>query len=236
MDSTINYTFDEGNIDEVQMDVAESIYIPTPKPLALKDFERFWKSTNPELNTSISHMYGEPTGGTLYKIWFLINKICRVREDDVFLDWGMGAGKMIISKLFFSPYNNISSVGFEVDPHAFGIAKRNIQRMAVTDNKIFCGDSSEKTSLFWEALGCSIVMQYDGGTSPFISEYHQKLMHALFNARTIRAVFSTKMNRSLFVTYFQDREDIMRKWKVHQLGGLSFGKSSYKGYLWTLKA
>ena len=51
MDSTINSTFDEGN-DEVQMDVAEPIYIPTPKPLALKDFERFWKSTNPELNTT----------------------------------------------------------------------------------------------------------------------------------------------------------------------------------------
>ena len=66
-------------------------------------------------------MYGEPTVGTLYKIWFLINKICRIREDDVFLDWGMGAGKMIISKLFFSPYNNISSVGFEVDPHTYGI-------------------------------------------------------------------------------------------------------------------
>jgi hypothetical protein len=226
---------DDDNINVVQMNIAEPIYIPVPKPKLLKEFEFFWNSTNPQLNTSSRHMYGEATGGTLYKIWRLIHKLCIIRENDVLLDWGMGAGKIIISKMFFSPHN-IASVGVEVDPHTFGIAKRNIHKMAVTNNKIYCDDSSEKPSRFWEGLGCSIVIQYDGGTSSFVSAYHYKLMHALFNARTVRAVFSTKMNRSLFMTYFEDREDILRKWKVHQVGGLSFGRSFFKGYLWTLKA
>jgi hypothetical protein len=222
----------------VEIDVIEvvNIRIPVPKPPNLLAFEQFWTSTNPRLNTSNGHMYGEPTGGTLYKIWTLINQVYQPSEEnDVLLDWGMGAGKMILSKTYLSNVPNMHAIGIEQDKHTCSIAHRNISNSTITNTRIFHGDSSTLSIQKWEELRCSIVVQYDGGPSPYYEEYHRRLMQSLFGTTTVNVVFSTKMNQALFRTYFEDTPHMLQRWTLYQMERLSFGGSHFRGNLWVRK-
>jgi hypothetical protein len=105
--------------------------LPYPIPESIRTLERFWRTTNAELTTSGRHMYGEPTCGTIYKIWECINTYVKPQPADVLLDWGMGAGKMLISKSLFSTVPTMSAVGVEVDTDTFAIAQRNISRQGI---------------------------------------------------------------------------------------------------------
>ena len=105
--------------------------LPHPIPGNIRTLERFWRTTNAELTTSGRHMYGEPTCGTIYKIWECINTYVKPQPADVLLDWGMGAGKMLISKSLFSTVPTMSAVGVEVDTDTFAIAQRNISRQGI---------------------------------------------------------------------------------------------------------
>ena len=67
----------------------------------------------------------------------------------------------------------------------------------------------------------TIMMQYDGGTNPLINglnEEHKCIMEYIFTTNSIRCVFSTKLNESLFVDYFDDNEQVdLSNWKVRTL-------------------
>ena len=217
---------------EIEVEQVDNILIPRPKPTNLSEFERIWKTTNPQINTSLgNHMYGEPTTGSLYKIWTLIQSVCSLNANDVLLDWGMGAGKILISKTYLSLYPNMRAIGVEKDQHVFNIGQRNINMLKLSSTRIFRRDSRYITTQEWEQFGCSIVLQYDGPNARF-EQYHKDIMTALIESRHVRIIFSTKMTYSLFLTYFEHRPEICNNWKVYQLNNLSFGGSSFKGNLW----
>ena len=216
------------------LSVELKISIPRPVPTSIVQFARFWRTTNPQLTTSSRHMYGEPTAFTLFKIWNAIQRVVVLVDTDVLLDWGMGAGKALISKRFLSGRPNIAAIGMEMDSAVYEIAKRNMWRADLTNTRSFHRESSTVTSAEWESFGASIVIQYDGGTSPDIEEYHECIMNALVSSRCVKCIFSTKMNAALFVYYFGP--EVRRDWTLYRLPHLSFGGSHFMGNLWVRKA
>jgi hypothetical protein len=224
----------EINVDTINtVDISQKIPIPTP--VSILKMVNFWKTTNPELTTSDRHMYGEPTGGTIYKIWQCINTYVKPHSNDVLLDWGMGAGKMLISKSLFATTPDMAAIGVEMDVDTFAVAKRNIKRSGVQNIRIFHRDSTTVTTDEWSNMGVSIVIQYDGGTSPDLEIYHQTIMTSLVNTECVRAIFSTKMNKSLFETYFHVRPLVYTQWSLYRIRALMYGRSRFMGHLWVRK-
>jgi hypothetical protein len=205
--------------------------IPRPTPNGIRELRRFWGTTNAQLTSSDRHMYGEPTAGTIYKIWMCINAYAKPRESDVLLDWGMGGGKMLISKQFFAALPDMGAVGIEMDAGVFAIAQANLGRFKLRNTRIMHRDSSTVTAVQWAAMRVSIVIQYDGGTSPDLEPYHRTIMRSLV-AGGVRVIFSTKMNRALFDTYFHDRPEVLLRWSLYRLPSLLYGTSRYMGHMW----
>jgi hypothetical protein len=189
--------------------------------------KHFWtQSETPGLTTSGKHAYGEPTAGTLGKIWTAIGVL---RPSDVLLDWGMGAGKMLLTRDFFTAPLQLRGIGVEVYPETYHKACRNRRGGTVAMTQMFLGDSSTVTS--WEPA--TIVMQYDGGTQPDMDPVHQIILTRLMQTSTVRVIFSTKMNHTLFLTYCMHGGIDPSTWSLKKLPRLSFGGSTFMGHLWT---
>ena len=75
--------------------------------------------------------YGEPTLGTMGRICSLISTelasqkkpLC---ENDIFLDWGCGAGKWLIFARDFLKMPGMIAVGIEAEPKIFEICRINL--------------------------------------------------------------------------------------------------------------
>jgi hypothetical protein len=207
------------------------LLIEKPKPRRITQLEVFWRKTLPELTVVTGHMYGEATAGSLWKLWKIIHAEVATTPDDIILDWGMGAAKMLLSKQYFAPFPNMCAIGVEIDVPTFTRAVRNVVHNGLARNMhLLRADSAMFRS--WEPA--TIVMQYDGGAQSFIEPYHQTIMTALFRTPTVRAVFSTKLNLALFHAYFDtgDHGVSTRHWRLVRIPGLCFGGSSFLGNLW----
>jgi hypothetical protein len=187
--------------------------------------KKYWtRSETPGLTMSGKHAYGEPTAGALGKIWAAIGVL---HPTDVFLDWGMGAGKMLLTRDFFTAPLQLRGIGIEVFPETYFKARRNRRGAPLTQMQL--ADSSHITS--WEPA--TIVMQYDGGTQPDMDPIHQIILTRLMKTRTVRIIFSTKMNHRLFLTYCAEGGLDPESWTMKKIPRLPFGGSTFMGHLWT---
>jgi hypothetical protein len=228
---------EENEEDDISDAIDASLYVPIPRPLSINQFQSFWKTTNPQLTASmlVPHAYGEATAGTLFKLWSILQIYVPLVATDVLLDWGAGAGKMLCSKFYFSPFPQMRAIGFEMDEQIYAGLKRNIDRLPVLGRQtltIAHRDSTTVTAEHWTALGVTIALQYDGGPQAHLEEYHKTIMTSLFHSPTVRCVFSTKMNLSLFMSYFDTDPVVRTSWRLVRVGGLLYGKSAFIGNLW----
>ena len=227
----IDMTVDESE-EEEEVTIPTTEYrrlLPTPLPLRIRQMKRQWRQTNPGLTTSARHAYGEATTESLWKIWDAIRLEIQVNPGDKFLDWGCGAGKMLMSKQYFSPYPHIASFGVEIDEHVFERVSRHIPLLGLTNVQLLRGDAADIQN--WDSV--TIVMQYDGGPQSHVEEPHRSIMQCLFRTASVRIVFSTKLDVGLFHTYFDRSVTVdVTDWRVVRVHGLSFGGSKFIGYLW----
>jgi hypothetical protein len=213
------------------------IKIPQPKPEALKQLASFWKGCSkvPLNTTDTPFAYGEPLDGTLYKLWYSLKTFVKPSSHDVLLDWGMGAGKMLISKHFLSDQPEMKSVGVEISNVIYERAKINIKKAGMENVNGLNLDSATLSTDDWEKQKVSIVVQYDGPATKYLQENHRSVIVNLLRSKYVRAIFSTKMNPSLFCdydhTHFADTL-FGKVWKFVCLKNLKFGNSTYQGYLW----
>jgi hypothetical protein len=164
---------------------------------------------------------------SLWKIWDAIQKNVILTDQDVLLDWGCDTGILLASKQFFSPFPHIRSIGVEKRHDVFEYSMQNLRSLGTTNTQIIHADSSTVQS--WDPA--TIVLHYDGGSRMQNSMY-RTIMSTLFRTKTVRVVFTLRLNIALFRSYFDDSEDI-HKWRVVRLYGLTFHKSKRRvGYLW----
>lgn len=232
---------DDDDQDERKQDVESTVvdvtnytqYIPRPKPTSIDVLERFWRSTNPGLTVADTHAYGEATAGSLWKIWQAIESHVTTTPFDVILDWGMGAGKMVLAKQLLTRHPSMLCIGIEISRSTYEKAISNLNTFRLTHmlQNIITLHGDSRTFTNWAPV--TIAMQYDGGTQPDVVPYHYDIMHALFRTATVRIVFSTKLNDRLFHLYFDDSETVRPSdWRLVRIHGLSFGQSSFIGNLW----
>lgn len=235
----------------------QRLVIPRPRPIPLKRLEAFWRTTRPELTTCGQWAWGEPSAGSLWKIWKCLRAHVDLSpEEEVLLDWGAGAGKMLASSLFFFPVKSI--VGMECTEHTFEVAMRNLSALDMDTSHLKNANAASVSS--WD--GVTIAMQYDAGPQPDIDPVHMHIMTSLLLTPSVKAVFSTRMNPSLFKLYFVDPEPIefdldwvrsrqekgegltlesafrrhlvdWKSWRcVRIVPGLNFGGSRFIGHWW----
>lgn len=232
---------DDDDRDELKHDVGSTVVgvtnytqcIPKPKPTSIDVLERFWRSTNPGLTLADKHAYGEATAGSLWKIWQAIESHITTTPFDVILDWGMGAGKMVLAKQVLAQHPSMLCIGIEISRSTYEKAISNITTFRLTRvlQNIITLHGDSRTFINWAPV--TIAMQYDGGTQPDVVPYHYDIMNALFSTATVRVVFSTKLNERLFHLYFDESEAVRpRDWRLVRIHGLSFGHSSFIGNLW----
>jgi hypothetical protein len=201
--------------------------LPRPPPDSIRNLQNAWNRTIPGLTTSERHAYGEATSGSLWKIWDAITSEVQLTSQDVLVDWGCGAGKMLLSKQYFSPFPQMTARGFEIDKAVYAKAIQNLSLLEIENTEVRLADSVSVQS--WAPA--TIVMQYDGGPQSHIMEEHRTIMTTIFGSPTIRVVFSTKLTEGLFRSYFATPRQL-NAWRVVRIRGLSFGGSKFIGYLW----
>ena len=199
------------------------------RPELIRAMESLWrKSADYGLLSSEEHMYGEATAGSLDKIWQAIARFVRTDQRDRLLDWGAGAGKMLISRHFFAPYPDISALGVEKDRSVYNALVRN--RTKFNDPMtVIHGDSTLQTS--WE--GATLAIQYDGPRQAHMEDYHRVIMTKLMTTASLKCLLSTKMCPRLFLDYATLHGEVdVSDWVCVRISGLNFGGSSYKGHLY----
>jgi hypothetical protein len=179
------------------------------------------------------HAYGEGTAPTLWKIWKVIGDYVFLRRTDVVGDWGAGAGKMLFSKQFFCTLPDMCAIGFEIHRPTYDRAVLNKKMLGekLTNTQIVCDNSS--TMVHWNPV--SIMLAYDGSTVNFLDDEHFSIMKAIFRTATMRCVFSTKLNMSLFLDYFDrptERIVDITDWRLITMTGMKWEGSKYIGNLW----
>ncbi len=202
------------------------------------NFQRFWRprADTVGLVSSENHAWGEGNPATLAYIWDMIQTYVVLTPSDVIVDWGVGAGKFLLSYFFLCKNRpiGVKLLGIEKSLEAFNVCVRNVRRFhsvvegAPYQINLHYGDSTSVKR--WEPV--TVVVNYDGGVQSHVEEYHYILMRNCFQSESVRAIFSTKMNRTLFNIYFKD-EPTYSTWVCHTSAQpLKFGKSSFTGYLW----
>jgi hypothetical protein len=176
-------------------------------------------------------MYGEATSGSLWKIWGALTRFVGIRPDDIVVDWGWGWSDALFQAVFL-PLPNIRAIGVELDKSSFEKAEQNLASLGeeLKNTNLIHTDST--TFHHWDPV--TIAIQYDGPANPYLQEYHRTIMTNLFETPTIRAVFSTKLNLSTFIDYFDNADTVvvLEDWRLMKLTGLNFGVCSYLGNLW----
>lgn len=202
-------------------------------------FDAAWRA-HADLRTRLvppgRHMYGHGTSATLDRMWTAINHWARPQPHDVVVDWGMGFGKMLLSTEFYCHHGQqVRKLGIEIDPERYAVGLAMVERFReaglVHHIETRCHDAAQVTTAEWGQMGATIVIQYDGPTSPYVVEYHQTVMQNLFAAQTVRCVFSTKLDTHLFRAYFGDTE-VARRWRHITVPDMSWGNCSYRGHVW----
>jgi len=222
------------------------VLLAHPNP-QLRKYQDVWRkmpgfSLMPSTQT---HMYGELTMGSVWKIWFLIGLYANLTADDQMFDYGAGRGMWVFAAFFFAPlqFRNMNVLGAEMDYDAWTYFTQNKEFFL----KHFAGVPLPNiTQLFGDSKNVStwgkytILVQYDGPTVAksrlhSLPLYWVTIMRVLFTQPHIKVIFSTKMDQACFDYLFvEDGCEVVAfgKWSLVRVTGLNMQGACYTGHLW----
>jgi hypothetical protein len=178
-------------------------------------------------------MYGTGTSSTMFIVIAAIEAHIQLTKKDMFLDIGTGEGKPAHCIQFFCSVPDLRVIGYEDDPSTFARSKEILAKHPLKNVSFKFGDTSEVKSF----AGVTIAYGYDGHPINFVEcprqradPPHKTIMLRLFRTKSVRCVFSTKLNQRMFLYYFVDEKDyktISANWTLVQIPALSFGMVGY---------
>ena len=191
----------------------------------IRRFEKFWrKNSNPHTYSEDS-MFGEPTAGTLSKITQAIVRHVGITKADKFGDWGAGQAKFFYGLNYFSPLRDLNCFGVEKDDKVWDNLQAILQKQPLP-NAEWLHEKSENVT---DWRGVTIVYNYDGPTKNDVELYHKQIMLNLFRLKTLKCLFSTKLDAQTFKYTFEDEGDfnaIKQQWALVRIPRLLFGIGS----------
>jgi hypothetical protein len=188
-------------------------------------FDSYWSRCSSKLIVAGKHAYGELSAGTAAKIWDAVHTHIGIKSTDYALDHGCGQGKFLHSRNFFCPIRDLKLVGMEKNYTIYKTSVSILIDHPLEKAELKFGDSAEEKD--WSPV--TIAYGYEGGPPQDLHVDHKTIMLALLRTATLRALFSTKMNLSLFLDYIDqeaDGRDIAKKWVLVKMPQLRFGNNS----------
>lgn len=187
-----------------------------------KNFDSYWKGCSIDLIVAGRDAYAELSAGTAAKIWDAVHKHIGIKSSDYALDHGCGQGKFLHSRDFFCPIRGVRLVGMEKNDAIYQTSKRILIDHPLERTELKFGNSADEKD--WSPV--TIAYGYEGGPPQDLHVDHKTIMLALLRTASLRALFSTKMNLSLFLDYIDqeaDGRDIAKKWVLVKMPKLRFG-------------
>ena len=216
-----------------------------PIPPDMKNFitaaNVIWPIIHPTCKLTMTeekgHAYGEPTFGAMAKICSVIKSELEmlnkpITPDDIFLDWGAGAGRwLIFVKLFLG---DLICLGIECDSEVYKICNNNLTKAQVVG-------FGHRSKVLWarsESFECfcpvRIFYNYDGGAQKTQATakgtIHPTLMRAAFSSPSVDVIVSTRTSLTVFCEYFENQFFRLGNsvWKAVRLPPQSMGGSSFR--------
>jgi hypothetical protein len=193
----------------------------------MRKFEKYWKRCDPiNLVYSDRGAWGEPTAGTLCKIFQVILFYIGITDKDELWDWGAGKAKIFHGLQFFCPVPNLKGFGIEQDENVFEALKAIVEKQPLPNVKWL--RSKSETVQSWE--GATIVYNYDGLPNDNVELYFKLIMLKVFRTKSVKVVISTKLRPTTVWKYiFQDEKDfekLSKKWVVVRIPKQYFGSKN----------
>lgn len=200
-----------------------------------------WNVLYPTHNLSSTEsggfIYGEPTFMAMTRICHVIKSelACLqkpLQPNDVFLDWGCGAGKWLCFAQQLLGVLRLVVLGIEIEQTMFEICKKNVSDVCCAN---ILHAASQSLSNFCPAR---IVVNYDGGPQAMQNtakgRIHQTIMRTAFSSPTVDVVVSTRLNWDAFWAYFTDHWHHLggSLWKCIYIRNCGFGGSRFTTNVW----
>jgi len=104
------------------------VFLPDEKIRQAKKMAQYWNTLpcakiDPLTQAAV---YGEYTIPTLARVWFTTEKGVVLDKNDGTVDWGAGAGKILLSPTFLSPFPQVHRLGVEMDAAAYKLLVQNV--------------------------------------------------------------------------------------------------------------
>jgi hypothetical protein len=192
----------------------------------IKKFEKNWREISDCHVYSEANIFGEPTAGTLSKITQAIVRHVGITKTDKCGDWGAGQGKFFYGFLnYFSPVRDLKGFGVEKDDNVWAALQAILKKQPLPNVEWLHERSENVTD--WK--GVTIVYNYDGPAKNDVELYHKQIMLKLFRLKTLKCLFSTKLNKKTFEYTFADEDDfniIKNQWALVRMPKLHFGSKN----------
>ena len=203
--------------------------------------QRQWNELHPtnDLTYGVSgvHAYGEPTFVAMARICHVISSKLQhlgktLTPDDIFLDWGSGAGKWLCFARQLLGVPEMIALGIEKDQVIFDICKRNLSDIK-RSNVLYAHSES-----FTSFCPVRVFYNYDGGNQAMQrtvkGRIHQTIIRTAFCSPTVDVVVSTRLNWDKFWGYFSKHLHKLcgSLWKCIYIKNCNFQGSKFNVNVW----
>lgn len=203
--------------------------------------EKHWKQLYPchDLTYGLSgaFAYGEPSCYTMARMCYVIREELKqlekpLKKGEKILDWGAGAGKWVCFARQLLGVRGLIALGIEIEEAIYDVCRQNL--FATQRTHVMHADSRS----FRSFCPARVVYNYDGGFQALqdneVSKIHPDVIRKAFFSPTVDVVVSSRLNLSLFKTYFSEHMDQFRGsvWKCIFINSCAFEKSHFTVNIW----
>jgi hypothetical protein len=182
---------------------------------------------------------------TMAKICFVIVGLLKssgkpLTEEDIFLDWGSGAGRFLICAPTLLGLSNLGSIGLECEGTLFKACQMTMQKYRESGFRVFVDAAHVQSQTLKSFHPARVVWNFDGHPVPVnqISatakgSIHKEVMTLAFCTPSVDIVASTRMNNATFQFYFPEPQMLgFSRWRPHRIAGCTFDNTQLLVYVW----
>lgn len=190
-----------------------------------------------------SHVYGEPSVGTIARICHAIKSELEqqghpLKAGDVLLDWGAGSGKWLLFAREFLGTPGMLGLGIECERGVYEICCRNLRTAQEQGFGLQTAVLHADATSFRCFCSVRVFLNYDGGFQKTLDtpkgRIHQTIMRAAFCSPSVNVIVSTRTNMLVFNRYFSKHLHRLggSVWKCVYLPPQDFGGSHFQVNIW----